>query len=42
MTIPKVQITKQNTEITPMAAANGMDIQWKYEVPRWLFPPPMS
>ena len=27
---------------TPMAAANGMDIQWKYEVPRWLFPPPIS
>ena len=27
---------------TPMAATNGMDIQWKYEVPRWLFPPPMS
>ena len=27
---------------TSMAATNGMDIQWKYEVPIWLFPPPMS
>ena len=24
---------------TPMAATNGMDILWKYEVPKWLFPP---
>ena len=27
---------------TPMAAANGGDILWKYDVPRWLFPPPIS
>ena len=27
---------------TPMAAKNGMDIQWQYVVPRWLFPPPIS
>ena len=26
---------------TPMAATNGMDILWKYEVPKWLFPPPI-
>ena len=27
---------------TPMTTTNGMDILWKYEVPRWLFPPPIS
>ena len=27
---------------TPMAVANGMDILWKYDVPRWLFTPPIS